>query len=66
LALFFINNKSVNPTDFFKAPYTVYPEGETFHLNFYTTQKAIKAYKIFIKNSKPVDNTEKSDSIEPS
>lgn len=55
LSLFFINNKEVRPDDFFKAPYSVYPEGEHFGLDFYISQKAIKAYKIFIKNEQPVD-----------
>ena len=63
LSLFFINNKEVSPNDFFKSPYSVYPQGEHFGLDFYTTQRAIKAYKIFIKNEQPVDKTENSDNM---
>ena len=59
LSNFFINNKEVNITDFFKAPYHVYPEGETFDLKFFVSPKARGVYKIFTKSSMMVDNTEK-------
>ena len=63
LAIFFNNNKDVNPSDFFKAPYSIYPEGETFDLKFYTTQRAIKVYKIFLDSKKVVDKDNISDKL---
>ena len=63
LALFFINNKDVSPTEFFKAPYSVYPEGESFDLKFYASQKAIKVYKIFIESRKSIDTVKTSGKI---
>lgn len=53
LSDFFIKHKEIKPNDFFKAPYSVYPEGDTFDLKFFTTQKAISVYKIFINSNKP-------------
>jgi len=63
LALFFINNKDVSPSDFFKAPYSVYAAGENFDLKFYTSQKAIKVYKIFIESRKALDRAQSSAKI---
>lgn len=39
----------VKLNDFIIAPYKVYSKDDTFDLQFYTTQKAIKAYTIYIK-----------------
>lgn len=41
-------------TEYFKAPYFVYPKGETFDLSFFISQKAKSVYKIFeeSKNNK--------------
>lgn len=60
LALFFLNNKDVSVFDFFKAPYSVYAEGEYFDLKFFTSQKAIKVYKIFMDSRKSIDMTQNS------
>ena len=60
LALFFINNKDVFPSNFFRAPYSIYSEDEFFDLKFYTSQKAIKVYKIFMESKKEVDSKEGS------
>jgi len=38
----------------FRSPYHVYPEGETFRIDFFVTQKAISVYKIFIQSKKSV------------
>ena len=62
LSNFFVNNRSVNVTEYFKAPYFVYPKGESFDLSFFTSQKAKSVYKIFqeSKNNeveKEVDNS---------
>jgi hypothetical protein len=41
----------------------VYPEGENFDLKFYTSQKAIKVYKIYIESKKYIDQSKISDNI---
>jgi hypothetical protein len=56
-----LNNKSVNITEYFKAPSVVYPKGETFDLSFFTSQKAKSVYRIFEesknnKHEKIIDN----------
>lgn len=61
LSNFFLNNKSVNVTEYFKAPYFVYPKDESFDLSFFVSQKAKSVYRIFeeSKNNKvekDVDN----------
>lgn len=53
----FKNNPDININDFFKAPYVIYPQGETFLLNFFVTQKAIKIYKMFKDSKKNIDQT---------
>jgi hypothetical protein len=50
LSNLFEKHKDINITDFFKAPYSVYSNEETFDLKFYTTQKAITVYKIFLES----------------
>jgi hypothetical protein len=62
LSIFFINNKSVNITEYFKAPYFVYPKDETFDLSFFTSQKAKSVYRIFeeSKNTKLEKDVDKS------
>jgi hypothetical protein len=52
LSNFFINNKSVNIADYFKAPYFVYPKNEFFDLSFFVSQKAKSVYKIFEESKK--------------
>ena len=64
LSNFFINNSTVNITDFFKSPYHVYPEGETFDIKFFTTPKAKGVYKIFTKSKMDVDKTKIDDNVE--
>ena len=63
LAMLFLNNKEISPSNFFKAPYSIYSEDEFFDLKFYTTQKAIKVYKIYIESQKEIDSQEKPASI---
>lgn len=46
LNLFFSKFPNINVKDFFEAPFNVYSD-KHFDLNFYTTQKAIKAYTIY-------------------
>lgn len=50
LSLLFNNNRDIIISDFFKAPYEVYQDGTFFDLKFFTSQKAIKIYKIFIES----------------
>lgn len=54
----FRNNPDINLSDFFKAPYHIYPEGETFLLDFFVTQKAIKVYKMYKESKNVVDEKE--------
>ena len=53
----FRNNPDININDFFKAPYSIYPDEQTFLLNFYVKQKAIKIYKMYKENKKNIDQT---------
>ena len=41
---------NIKPSDYFKAPYELYGIDEYFDLKFFTTQKALKTYSIFVKN----------------
>ena len=43
---FFTRNHSVDMTDFFAAPYTLYPGESGFDLHFYSSPKAIKVYTL--------------------
>ena len=56
LSAFFNKFSHIKLEEFFKAPYEVYSKEETFLLDFYTTQKALKAYTLYTKqleNSPP-------------
>ena len=46
---FFTRNKNVDVTEFFNAPYTIYPGESGFDLNFYSSPKAIKVYTMSLK-----------------
>lgn len=46
---FFSRNKSVDITDFFSAPYTIYPGESGFDLSFYSSPKAIKIYTLAMR-----------------
>jgi hypothetical protein len=39
---------NINIDDYFNAPYTVYDDGMSYPLSFYSTLKAVKCYKIFL------------------
>jgi len=45
----FTRNKHIDVFDFFNAPYTIYPGESGFDLSFYTSQKAIKIYSMYMK-----------------
>jgi hypothetical protein len=55
LSSFFNRNKSVKLDDFFRAPYTIYPDNGYVDLSFYTTLKAAKAYTIFQKQREKLE-----------
>jgi hypothetical protein len=52
---------NINTTDFFKAPYVLYGKDDFFDLQYYTSQRAIKAYALYI--SKESDHDPDSDDI---
>lgn len=46
---FFSRNHSVDLSEFFTAPYTIYPGESGFDLKFYSSQNAIKVYTLAMK-----------------
>lgn len=42
-----LQSSCVNVDDFFKAPYDIYCKDSKYYLEFYNTQKAIKAYSLY-------------------
>lgn len=60
LSYFFETHKDIKPKDFFKAPYEIYTDTEYFDLKFFTTQRAINVYKIFMESKKIVDERKTS------
>jgi len=46
---FFKRNPYVNLNDFIEAPYKIYEDEKYFDLNFYISQKAVKAYNLYQK-----------------
>ena len=49
LKIFFNKFSWVDPEIYFRAPYEIYPDEEWFGLDYYITQKAIKAYTLYMK-----------------
>lgn len=49
LSMFFNKFPHIRIQEFFEAPYSVYPPGETYDLRFYITPKAVKAYSVHIR-----------------
>jgi len=51
LSLFFNKFPHIKMSEFFEAPYIIYPEGSNqyYDIKFYTTPKAIKLYGMFVK-----------------
>ena len=47
LANFFQRHDNIDMSEFFKAPFIIYPEPANYDLQFYTTLKATKIYKIY-------------------
>jgi hypothetical protein len=66
LSYFFDLHKEIKPRDFFQAPYDIYSDTEYFDLKFFTTQRAINVYKIFIESKKNVEETQNSAKIHTS
>jgi len=46
---------SIHINDFFKAPYAIYGAEEYFDLKYFTSQKAIKAYTLYIQKEADLD-----------
>jgi hypothetical protein len=55
LALFFNKFKNIKPSEFFSAPYKLYEDTQYFGLDFFCTQKAVKAYSVHIKSLMSAD-----------
>ena len=66
LGRFFSKYPHISHTDFFEAPYEVYPDDDKFDLSFYITQKAIKAYTIAVKKRDSQTPDAQIDSIKES
>jgi hypothetical protein len=49
LEKFFISNPNINIVDFFNSPYEIYGPEEYFDLKFFTSQKSISIYSLYIK-----------------
>lgn len=55
LISFFTKFRNVSSEDYFRAPYEVYKDHERFDLSYYTTQKAIKAYTLYMQQKEEQD-----------
>lgn len=55
LSLFFTENSSITPTDFFIAPYKCYGPESYFDIQFFTTRKAIKCFSLYCKQRETQD-----------
>lgn len=55
LSLFFKKHSEIKLEDFFKAPYSVYPDEQHFDLAYYSSLKAIKAYTTLQKQKEFLD-----------
>ena len=68
LALFFNRFRHISPDDFFKAPFDIYQDGDNFDLKFYTSQRALKVYTMYIqkREMKSPDSDDQLTSIKKS
>ena len=48
LGKFFTKFSHINVSDFFDAPYEIYPDNDSYDLRFYITPKAVKIYSSYI------------------
>lgn len=55
LESFFASNEYINISDFFNSPYSIYSKDEYFDLKFFTTQKAIAVYSLYMKHIMEAD-----------
>jgi hypothetical protein len=62
LSTFFAHNSSINPTDFFIAPYKYYGADSYFELQYFTTRRAIKCYSIYCRQ-KETQSPDSEDAI---
>ena len=49
LEKFFLSNPNINISDYFDAPYHIYGVDEYFDLKFFTSQKSVSIYSLYIK-----------------
>lgn len=49
LSMFFNRFKHISPDEFFKAPFDIYQDHSNFDLKFYTSQRALKVYTMYIQ-----------------
>lgn len=49
LELFFNKFKHIDLDDFFRAPFDIYLDNKQFDLKFYTTQRALKVYTLYMQ-----------------
>jgi hypothetical protein len=59
LVVFFNKYNYINVEDFFKAPYVMYKDEKYFSLDYFLTQKAVKAYylyNLYLQNLQPDSN----------
>jgi hypothetical protein len=60
----FSKYSDINVSNFFIAPYKIYPNDEYFDLKFYTTQKAIFVYKLYMESLKVEKIEDSNENIE--
>lgn len=55
LQRFFNKHKEINISEFFKAPYEIYPNDEYFDLDFFVSYKAISVYNLYKKSQTEIN-----------
>lgn len=55
LQSFFNRFPQINPQYYFEAPFKIYPDEKYFDLKFYTSQRAIKTYSLYMKQIQDQD-----------
>lgn len=51
LGMFFLKHSSVDMRMYFRAPFEIYKDGEQYDLKFFTSQKAIAIYSMYVKKT---------------
>ena len=63
ISYFFNKFPQIKPEIYFKAPFIIYPDQEYIPLEYFTTQKAIKAYSVYMKQ-KEEESPDSDDHLE--